>query len=312
MVHQVAGIGRAWRNDHHGLQLRYVNRVPSRISGVQIRIQGLYGQACALFRIRKCDLIGIDDGRDSTREHGQASQRLAGINAHLRYRLTTKLQHLEPATGGAQHTHHMVKNVSSHHTALQLTNQVDPCRGWNSHSYFFVDERLYQMPANPHGQRAKRPKLRNMPVEMNHECTRGCISQFRCHLMPNSFALIHGNLGMRTPISGVLVQLLFLRGDRGNHVINEQGIPTGVFDTRETKLILHLLKDDIRVSGKVIGHNKIGLCLYVVSRVHAALSTGAGQYFFCDGRTQNKAFDAIGTNTSARCVLAFKCLPQPS
>jgi hypothetical protein len=39
--------------------------------------------------------------------------------------------------------------------ALQLADQVNPCGGWNSHSDFFIHERLNQMPAHPHGQRAK-------------------------------------------------------------------------------------------------------------------------------------------------------------
>jgi hypothetical protein len=42
------------------------------------------------------------------------------------------------------------------------------------------------------------------------------------------------------------------------------------------------------------------------------LSTGAGQYFFCDGRTQNNALQAMATDASARDARPFKCLPQSS
>ena len=93
-------------------------------------------------------------------------------------------------------------------------------------------------------------------------------------------------------------------------MVNEQSIPAGVFDTCETKVIFHLLEDDIGVSRKVIGHNKIGFGLYVVPRIHAGLATGAGQYFFCDGRAQNNAFKSISIDTNVRCLLPFKYLPQ--
>ena len=132
-----------------------------------------------------------------------------------------------------------------------------------------------------------------------------CIPQFRCHLMTDAFAFIHRNLSLRAPISGVLVQLFFLRRHCRNHVIDKQSIPTGIFDTCESKLIFHLLKDDIGISRKVIGHDKVGLCLYVVPCVHAGLATGTGQYFFCDGRTQNKALKAISTNTRCAMCLAI-------
>ena len=107
--------------------------------------------------------------------------------------------------------------------------------------------------------------------------------------MANSLALINRHLGLRAPVAGVLVQLLFLGCHRRNHVIDEQGIAAGVFDAGHAELIFHLFEDDIGIAGKVIGHDKVGFGLYVVAGLHLLLAAGTGQNFFCNGRTQNKA-----------------------
>jgi len=131
-------------------------------------------------------------------------------------------------------------------------------------------------------------------------------------LMANAFSLIHRNVIECAPIARVLMQLFFLRRHRRDHVVNEQSVPARVLHTCESKLIFHLFEDDIGVAGKVVGHHKIGLGLYVVPRVDADLATGTGQYFFCDGRTQNNALQAMATDASARDARPFKCLPQSS
>ena len=119
-----------------------------------------------------------------------------------------------------------------------------------------------------------------MAVEMDCKGPWGGVAEFRRDLVPDAFALVDRHTLCLAPGPRHLVQLLFLRRRRRDHVVDEQNETLWTRHLLDAELLARLLEEHVRVTRKVVGDDEVWLGEDVVTGLHAHATRGTGKDLF--------------------------------